>query len=223
MSVIIKNVDTVSHTYNGQVIAASSQYTIQSQAEQMAFAASDILLAHISSGLAVINNGTADISGISTQISYLLGGSVGVTSLPEALPFAQPTYRTKRSAVASVSSCAINTSQAIDFQLTAERYVSGGKILVENAEFGDYVTASVYDLDSLIPSPYRAALCEAWPVVGEYIVKEFIDPLTQSVEVNTYPLNAKLTAGLYLRVTYFAINAGSTRNIAVNYYLTKKL
>jgi len=152
---------------------------------------------------------------------------VEVTSLPEPQPFAVPAYRTKRAATASLATCAANASATIDYLLTAERYVTGGKLIVENAVLGDYITAEVYDTDSVIPSPYRAAMCEAWPSVGKYIEKEWIDTSgggsTFSHEINTYPLNAKITAGLYLRVTYNAVNSGSTRNIAVNYYLTKKL
>ena len=226
MAVIIKNVDTVSHVYAGQTIAASGQYTVTSSAEQSSFAASDVLLADIANSLAVINDGLADVSGVSAQIKYLEGSTVEVTKVPESLPFSQPTYRTKRNATSAPVSCAINASTNVDFQLTSELYVSGGKIIVENAEFGDYVTASVYDVDSVIPEAYRAALCEAWPVVGDYIIKEFIDTSSGAVashEVNTYPLNAKLSAGLYLRITYHAINAGSARNVAVNYFLTKKL
>jgi hypothetical protein len=158
--------------------------------------------------------------------------SVAVVSEPDPPPFATPTYRTKRSAVAALTSVAANTSEVIDFQMTAERYVSGGEILVENAELGDYVTAEVYDADSVIPSPYRAALCEAWPSVATYIEKSFITVQTPGSvtagaitvkTVDTYPLNAKITAGLYLRVTYFAVNSGLTRRVAVNYHLTKKL
>jgi hypothetical protein len=144
----------------------------------------------------------------------------------EQLPFAQPTYRTKRNATSSLITVPVGGSASIDFQLTAERYVSGGMILAQGAEFGDYATASVYDKDGVIPAPYRAALCENHPIIAQYIEKEWIKVKNSDIaqhEINTYPLNAKISAGLYLRITYFATNAGSDRLIAVNYYLTKKL
>lgn len=148
--------------------------------------------------------------------------AVAISSAPEQLPFAQPTYRTKRDATNDLVTIAPGTSEVIDYQLTAERYVQGGQLLIENAKLGDYITAEVYDKDGIIPTPYRAALCEAWPSVAQYIVKEWISPAGDHI-INTYPLNAKITAGLYLRVTYFATSDGESRKAAITYYLTKKL
>jgi len=147
-------------------------------------------------------------------------------------PFAKPIYRTKRNRTASLLTIAKNTSQTSDFLLTAERYTAGGRLLVENAELGDTVTASVYDVDSAIPAPYRAALCEAWPLVASYIEDEWVNvgvpgSITagsiSTVEIMTAPLAAKITAGLYLRLTYNAVNSGLDRRLGVNYYLYKKL
>jgi hypothetical protein len=150
-------------------------------------------------------------------------------------PFALPLYRTKRNATPSVQTVGQNTTQTIDFQMTSEQYVSGGVLIVKNGRLGDYVTAEVYDKDSVIPSAYRAALCENWPTVASYIIKEFIEvshdkDVTQDVDayvdkhlVDTYPLNAKITAGLYLRMTYHTADKANTRTFAVNYRLTTKL
>lgn len=156
---------------------------------------------------------------------------VSIASLPDPIAFAQPTHRTKRYAT-DIVTIAKNTNEIIDFQLPLELWTMGGCLLVENAEFGDYVTASVYDVDSVIPEPYRAALCEAWPVVATYIIKSYVKveiPGTvqagsiSNIEVQTHPLIAKITAGLYLRLTYHAVDAGLSRRAAVNYYLLKKL
>lgn len=152
-------------------------------------------------------------------------------TVPEQEPFAQPVYRTKRDA-AAITSVSPNNSVDIDFLITAERYIHGGCIIVENAEFGDYITAQVEDLYGIIPLAYRAALCEAHPIVSQYIVKQYIEVETPGTalaggittqEVDTFPLNAKIPAGLYLCITYYAVNSGLTRRIAINYYLTKKL
>lgn len=70
MAKIIKNVDTISHTYAGQVIEANSSHTI-SAIEQIKWANDDALISDISSGKAVVNDGTSDISGISNQINFL--------------------------------------------------------------------------------------------------------------------------------------------------------
>ena len=158
--------------------------------------------------------------------------TVAVQSQPDPVPFAQPTYRTKRDAIAALVPCARNTSADIPFKVVSERYVSGGTLIVENAEMGDWVEAYVGDNDGVIPAPYRAALCEAWPVVASYIAREYVNvrepgsifPGTVSVhDIVTYPLNARITAGLYLCIVYHAVDVGLIRRVGVNYNLTKKL
>jgi len=146
----------------------------------------------------------------------------------ENVPFAKPDYRTKRNATSSWITCSENSTTTSDFQLTAEFYISGGQILVKNAKEGDYISAEVYDVDQVIPSPYRSALCEAWPSVAKYVVKQWLLPSIDGygydrTTIDTYPLNAKLTAGLYLRVNYHATSDSGNRKMAVNYFLTKKL
>lgn len=149
--------------------------------------------------------------------------SVDITSQP---PFAEPLYRTKRSRTAALSVIPAGQSAAIDFMLTKDLYISGGCVVATGAQIGDYVTAEVYDKNSVIPAPYRAVLCESWPSVARYIDGEWVQANPSGVtvhDINTYPLNAKLTAGLWLRLTYFASATGSDRTVGVNYYLTQKL
>jgi hypothetical protein len=144
----------------------------------------------------------------------------------EQPPFAQPTYRTKHTASDSIVVVAADSYENIDLLLTEERYISGGTLIVENPQLGDYVTTEIVDLDDVIPEAYRPILCENWPTVARYIEKEWIEVNASTCvrqKIDTSPLNARVTAGLYLRVTYHAINSGSSRNIGINYYLTKKL
>jgi hypothetical protein len=151
--------------------------------------------------------------------------SVVVHEMPDPAPFARPTFRTKRAAVSAPVSVEPNDTETIDYVLAAERYVSGGTLIVENAVFGDYITAEVCDPNGYIPEAYRPSLCENWPVVALYIEKEFVEVGgTITVHrINTYPLNAKITAGLVLRLTYHAVNSGTARRACVNYNLSKKL
>ena len=72
MAIIIKNIDTVAHVYAGMTIEAAASYTVQSN-ETLNFANSDALISDITNGLAQVNDGTADISGVSNQIDYLKG------------------------------------------------------------------------------------------------------------------------------------------------------
>jgi hypothetical protein len=148
-----------------------------------------------------------------------------VESLPEPQPFATPTYRTKLNATANILTVAPNTNAEIQYKLLEERYVTGGALIVKNAKLGDYITAEVEDVDAIIPAPYRAALCEAWPVISTYIEKNWVEVQGEYsiMKINTYPLNAKITPGLYLCLHYHAVNSGVDREIAVNYHLTKKL
>lgn len=150
---------------------------------------------------------------------------VQVSSLPEPQPFAQPTYRTKRDATASWVDCLENADTPIDFTMAQERYVSGGDIIIKDAKEGDWISAEVMDTLGVIPAPYRAALCEAHPVVASYIPKMWIEPKEgyKMFSIDTYPLNAKISAGLVLRITYHSSAIAGTRKIAVNYHLTKKL
>ena len=150
---------------------------------------------------------------------------VTVTALPEPQPFAVPSYRTKLNATPNIITVAPNTNEHIDFLMVAERYVAGGSICVQNAQLGDYIEASVSDDDEIIPEAYRAALCEAHPIVASYIEKHWVEVQGEwtNMKINTYPLNAKITPGLYLCIKYFAVNSGTDRKVAVNYHLTKKL
>jgi hypothetical protein len=151
--------------------------------------------------------------------------SVTIQTLPEPQPFATPTYRTKLNATTTTITIAPNSDEDIQFKLLAERYVTGGSLIIKNAQLGDYITAEVEDVDGIIPEAYRTALCEAWPVISTYIEKHWVEVQGEYsiMKINTYPLNAKITAGLYLCLHYYAINSGVDREIAVNYHLTKKL
>lgn len=137
-------------------------------------------------------------------------------------PFAEPVFRTKFNATDSIIECAPGEIVNIDFPIAQEVYISGGLLLSKNQELGDHVVGEVIDKDGIIPEEYRAALCESWPTVSRYIEKLWVSPTGKS-EMDTYPLNAKIAQGLYLRISYHASNEGVARKIAMNYYLTKRL
>ena len=144
---------------------------------------------------------------------------------PTLRPFAYPEFRTKIDGTISSITCAPNTDEYSDYLLTAERYLSGGQMIIKNAEFGDWICAAVYDKDSIIPEAYRSSLCEAWPIVNQYVIKMWIRPDGETSEqvIDTKPLNAKITAGLYLRIGYHASAIGIDRELVINYDLTVKL
>jgi hypothetical protein len=183
----------------------------------------DNVVCAIMQGAIQVINQVGAIENKLDQVEWLRGNKpLLVASLPEAQPFALPSYRTKRTAVDSIAQCPRGESTPIDYRLLSERYIHGGSLFGRNVELGDYVTADLMDLDGVIPEQYRPVLCEDWPIVARYIEKEFVSPCGKH-DINTYPLNAKIAQGLYLRITFHAINVGADREIAVNYYLTKKL
>jgi hypothetical protein len=227
----VRNNTSSTKTWMNKEYSPSEEYTLP-DVMVAPYSNNDVFLLAVNEGEASVGNADSWMSGAANQISWLRGDTLCVTSIPEPLPFAQPTYRTKRNAIASVVEIAVDDSEILDFQLTAERYVSGGVLIVQNPELGDYITAEVYDKDSTIPEAYRAATCENWPCVAKYIEKEFIAvEVPGSIQsgrcavhiLDTRPLNAKISAGLYLRVTYHSTNSGSARKAVVNYDISKKL
>lgn len=225
----LKNNTEASSSWIGVTIGAGEYYQLQNE-QDLNLAVSNVKVNQdIWSGAIIINDGTVDLSAAAGD-SWLKGNdtapkSVNILTTPDPVPFAQPLYRTKRDATAMWAECIADDVTTVDFLLTAERYVSGGDIIFKDAKEGDYISAEVMDLDSVIPAPYRAALCEAHPSVAKYIIKMWLKPCTgyDSLEIDTYPLNAKISAGLYLRVSYHATDEAGTRKMAVGYHLTKKL
>lgn len=172
------------------------------------------------------HDGTPLPSNTTQNVAVLTQPSVVVSAQPAPLPFAQPTYRTKDNATSTWITCPSNTATNIDFQITSEIWTHGGELIVYGAQEGDYISACVNDVDSVIPSPYRAAMCEAWPIVSTYIIKRWMIPNTSgytAIEKDTYPLIADIPAGLYMRMTYNATSSAGDRRAAVNYFMTKKL
>lgn len=137
--------------------------------------------------------------------------------------FADPDYRTKWDGAPAIVDVPAGQAAPLDFQLSEERYISGGMAIVKNAELGDWVEGMIYDKDNVIPEPYRAATCEGHPVVNKYVLKMYINPLKGEGEIDTNPLSAKVSAGLYVRLIYHAINEGQTRKVVMNLKMSKKL
>lgn len=148
-----------------------------------------------------------------------------IEKLPDPQPFAVPTHRAKINCIAAVVACAPGETVNLDFYMAAERFITGGELIVENGRIGDHFKAEVRDDAGIIPEPYRAVLCENWPVVATYIERSYLKVTsTLSVhEIDTSPLTAKINAGLHLSLTFTAIETGEARNLALNYRLTKKL
>lgn len=82
MLVKIKNNDSVAHVWVGQSIEAGEYYIVQS-GELLRWQSDDVLLAAIADGIAIVNNGTSDITGLNNQINFLKGNTpVGNSGAP---------------------------------------------------------------------------------------------------------------------------------------------
>jgi len=141
-------------------------------------------------------------------------------------PFGDPDYRTRWDAKEGEITCTADSSVSADFQLTALRSSFGGDIVGTGFELGDWITACIYDKDSVIPEAYRAATCEAWPVVKTYIYRQYLPANGAGLTVfdmDTKPLVAELSVGLYIRTTLNTVDAGNTRKFYCNFKLLEKL
>lgn len=208
----IKNLTGNVLTLRGHEFSVDETYTIQ-ESVRKSWAGSDEVITAVTSGDFQIHGEEGAIEGISNQIDWLKSYLPHVTSVESQPPFAEPLYRTKRSRTMAPIYVPPGATKIIDFILPDERYVSGGAIIVENGKFKDSIKASVYDYYEGIPEVYRGALCENWPTVAEYVEGEWLEyDGSQYVvhRINTYPLNAKITQSLSLRVTYSAYEEGLT-------------
>jgi hypothetical protein len=224
--IIAKNNKVTSDVWAGQTIEPGAEYTLQA-VDVVTWKDNLKVNQDILSGDLRISDGTTYFTNFVQALDFLKGSIISskITDMVDPHPFAQPLYRTKRMKTSAIATVAPGATNEILFQLPSELYTNGGCMIVENAKIGDYIYAEVEDVDSLIPAPYRAALCEAWPVVGQYIIGEWVEVQGQySVhKINTAPLIAKITPGLYLSMHYVASSEGVDRKVAVNYYMNKKL
>lgn len=224
----IHNVSQEIKEYQARPIAVDAYFEIKESLEVLYKSDIDLINDILSGDVKMSKDGVSDIDDANEALDFLKGliSDVNVVSATEPAPFAKPDYRTKLNATDSIVTIAPDSIVPVDFLMTEERYVSGGDLLIEGAKIGDYVTAEVYDKDGVIPAPYQAALCEAHPSVAKYIEKAWImveDGSFTKHTINTYPLNAKITPGLYLRVTYHSTAEAGDRKVGITYHLTKKL
>lgn len=80
MTKIVKNVDSIDHTYSGQLIVAGGQYTIQ-ETEYGLWASDSMLITDIGNGLIILNDGSNDAASVSESIDILKGLNPISTSL----------------------------------------------------------------------------------------------------------------------------------------------
>lgn len=101
------------------------------------------------------------------------------------------------------------TTTNLDYKITEERYINGGRLLVSNIGDDDKITFQVVDKDNILG--YGAN------VVLDEFIKDYFVPTAGNLEVRLdYP--AKIPANLYLRLKYTNSSLTSA-SIKCNLYL----
>ena len=104
---------------------------------------------------------------------------------------------------------ATGTTKDIDYGLTAERWINGGRLIVDNIGDDDKITFQVVDKDNILG-------LGAGVVLDEFI-KDFYIPKDGDLQVNlAYP--ARIVQGLYIRLKYTSTHASGC-TLKCNLYL----
>jgi len=186
MPKILRNIDEVAHTIEGQVIPSGSEYLIQPQ-ELARISESDALIARLVSGAIVVSDGVSDISGVSRSLGFLKD------NLPRKTiqVFGQSSYTVSPRGTAFNAQPGSVTQ--IDKLLDAALAIRGGIIYVAAPNHGDKITASIVDLDNVLGA---GAGYVAKVYVPEWYVMPGRNDLTE-VSVDQLPV-----PGLFFRLSY---------------------
>lgn len=211
MAKIIKNIDSVDHVWAGMLIPAGTSYVCLSQSEADSFAKNDSFISDLGASKAQVYSDSTLISGISASLIFLQGQYLtdadgALLTRPRAFSNTDG-FRFRGAAVEGTISAL--TTGNIDYQITQERYINGGRLLVSTIGPSDKLTCQVIDKDNLLG--YGAEF-----VLDEFIHEYFV-PESGNLEVRLdYP--AKIPAGFYIRLKY--VNSSATLiTVKCNLYL----
>jgi hypothetical protein len=201
MAKIIKNIDTVDHTYNGQLIPAGESYTLQ-PLDELPMSNLDSLLSDIVNGKAQMNDGISDISNISDQINFLKGEFLEVVTQFEkrdkVVKLASAQAEVGSNGMATISIKIPGTPNS-----GAGRWIDGGTAWFDDQHKDDRILSVVFtDEDNLLG--YGAGT-----VVGSYTDSE-LDSAQQGwripnkrgmIEVIAMGGYGFAPAGFYMKIT----------------------
>jgi hypothetical protein len=186
-------------TWGGMTIPDGASYTCQSQDEANRFANDDNFIISLANGDSEVYNDSTKINGQSASWLFLLDDlrdSDGAR-LVRARAFSNSDGFRFRGASFS-GEVDYGETKNIDFLISAERYINGGRLLVNNIGPNDKITFQVVDNDNVMGFGVGVVLDE--------FIKDYFIPETGNLEVRLdYP--AKIFAGLYLRLKYTSTHA----------------
>jgi hypothetical protein len=171
----------------------------------------EIVAKKISNGeVGIFINETTMISGVLNQLSFLLDSVVDTDGAKIVRSRAFANSDGFRFRGHSFSGDVLSgETKSLDYKIEAERFINGGRLIVDNIGLEDKITFQVVDKDNVIG--YGAGV-----VLDEFIEDYFI-PNEGNLEVRLdYP--AKIPAGLYLRLKYTSTHASGCK-VKCNLYL----
>lgn len=211
MSKYIHNVSGSTITLRGYSISNSAFFMIPALQEGIFANDNATLTAIVDGDVFVSIDGATDITDIATQINVLKNDSPrDSTGLPiyRGSPFTDSLgFRFRGHSFKDTVST--NTTKDIDYLVSAERWINGGRLIVDNIGADDKLTFQVVDKDNVLGYGAGAVLDE--------FIKDFYIPSTGNLEVAlAYP--ARIYAGLYLRLKYTSTHASGC-TVKCNLYL----
>lgn len=200
MAKIIKNTDSVSKTWGGMLIASGQSYTCQSQTEANRFSNDDNFIADLNSNKAEVYNDATKVIGQASSINFLNGALYDSSGYPLVRSAAFPDhegFRFRGHSFAGTATAGQTTN--IDYKLTAERHMNGGRLILQDNHIDDQICFQVIDKDNVLGYGANTILDE--------FIKDYYLPLNSNLEVRL-DYKAKIIANLYLRLVYKS--AGNT-------------
>jgi hypothetical protein len=213
----IKNNDMALHTWCGQGINPGEYYEIQ-PLEEMIWANDATLLIDIANAVAVVNDGTADLTDVNEAINFLKDKTPS-----EVVTQMEKNDKTIKicSTTADVDS---NGKAVVEFKVPGNyangdcRYVDGGRGWFSPSHAGDRVVSiKVVDKDDIFGYGVGAELRSySESEMGEEFEGWFIPESKQGLELETLGGYGVLPAGLYLVITAKKGDSQTTGKFYVN-------
>ena len=188
---IIKNIDTVSRTWGGVSINSGASYSCNDQTEANYFLKDDNFIVALSTNKAEVYSDAILIVGVAASLDFLHGHLTDADGamLIRSRAFSNSDGFRFRGA-SFKDTVTANTTKDIDFLISQERWINGGRALVDNIGADDQVTFQVVDKDNIFG--FGAG------VVLDQFISGYYVPQDGNLEIAlAYP--ARLVAGLFLR------------------------
>jgi hypothetical protein len=208
----VKNIDTVTATYQGMMLTAGQEYTLEAN-EVNKWATDDLVLDAIVNLKLQVGNDTEWLSGTGNQIDELKQNNVKVTNFIHQAGIAEPDgHRARLKGMCKDTITAGVTNHIIDYKMEQLQYqgtnrssvFDGVEYYAKNADNFDEIIFQVVDKDGVgvLAGWYDQATFDAMGNI--YVVEQFGDGVfimpDSHVMLRFY--RSQIVPGLYLRAIY---------------------